>query len=150
MKKLSEKHKRCKEAFLKYPTKSDTEIGKIIGVSQPIVSKYRKEYSLQIDTEFVAIIAGKFIMEFGQAVDHWKLLIDEIEENKHKKKTIVRQNPEGGYFTSEVELEPMEILAMEKEQANLRARILFLASQGEVREVIKIMRTGQLPAIEAT
>jgi hypothetical protein len=41
----------------------------------------------------------------------------------------------------------MEKLSLIREQANLRSRILFLASQGEVREVIKVMRTGQLPAV---
>ena len=45
------------------------------------------------------------------------------------------------------DLEPIEKLQLIKEQSNLRARILFLASQGEVREVIKVMRTGQLPSI---
>jgi len=42
----------------------------------------------------------------------------------------------------------MDKLALIKEQATLRSRILFLASQGEVREVIKVMRSGQLPTME--
>lgn len=134
MRKLSiEKEKAMREAFLKYPLKSDQEIHRMTKISQPTISKYRKEYSLQIDQEFVAIIAGKFIMEFGHAVNHWKLLIEELEVLKKK-----------------TDLEPMDKLALIKEQSNLRARILFLASQGEVREVIKVMRTGQLPAMVVT
>jgi predicted transcriptional regulator len=148
MKKLSKKQQIAHEAFLKYPVKSDNEIAKITGVSQPMISKYRKEYNIIIDKEFVAIVAGKFIHEFGHAVDHWKHLINELEELKGGTKQIVKQNSEtGGYFQAEVPLEPMEKLQLIKEQATLRSRILFLASQGEVREVIKVMRTGQLPSL---
>jgi len=148
MKKLSKKMLLAKESFLKYPTKSDNEIAKITGISQPMISKYRKEYNISIDKEFIAIVAGKFISEFGQAVDHWKILIDELEALKLSNKTVIKQNSEtGGYFQAEVNLEPIEKLQLIKEQSNLRARILFLASQGEVREVIKVMRTGQLPSI---
>ncbi len=152
MKKESKKQKAAREAFLKYPTKSDNEIAKITSISQPQISKYRKMYNVLIDQEFIAITAGKFISEFSQASDHWKMLIDELEALKQGKKTIIKQNPEtGGYFKSEVDLEPLDKLALIKEQSNLRARILFLAAQGEVREVIKVMRTtGQLPALVTT
>ena len=148
MKKLSKKQSLAKEAFLKYPTKSDNEIAKITGISQPMISKYRKEYNITIDKEFIALVAGKFISEFGQAADHWKILIDELEELKTGKKLVVKQNTEtGGYFQAEVNLDPMEKLQLIKEQATLRSRILFLAGQGEVREVIKVMRSGQLPEL---
>lgn len=143
---LAEKEQAMKKAFLNYPLKSDNDIAKITGISQPTISKYRKKYHLEIDTEFIAMVAGKFIVEFSQAKEHWKELIQEIEVIKKKKKTVVKQNQEtGGYFSAQVELDPLETLQLIKEQANLRARILFLASQGEVREVIKVMRTGQLP-----
>ncbi len=148
MKKLSKKKQAAKEAFLKYPTKSDNDIAKITGISQPMISTYRKEYNISIDKEFIAIVAGKFIMEFGHAVDHWKILIDELEALKGGKKTVIKQNSEtGGFFQAQVDLEPLEKLQLIKEQATLRSRILFLASQGEVREVIKVMRTGQLPSL---
>ena len=79
------------------------------------------------------------------------MLIDELEGMKNQKKTVVKQNSDtGGYFSAVVDLDPMEKLALIKEQAELRAKILFLASQGEVREVIKIMRTGQLPTLVQT
>lgn len=133
------------DAFLKYPTKSDQQISKIISVSQPTVSKYRKEYLISIDTEFIAIIAGKFISEFGQAMDHWKLLIDEIEDLKKQSKTIMLKDENGNYYEEDVDLSPLEKLPLIHEQAQLREKILFLASQGEVREVIKLMRVGKLP-----
>lgn len=148
MKKLSKKKGIARKAFLQYPTKSDNDIAKLTKISQPMISKYRKEYHLDIDSEFLAITAGKFISEFGLAIEHWKILIEELEAIKSKKKTVVKQNQEtGGYFSAQVDLDPMEILQLVKEQANLRARILFLASQGEVKEIIKVMRSGQLPSI---
>jgi len=64
MKKLSKKKLAARDAFLKYPTKSDNEIAKITSISQPMISTYRKEYNISIDKEFIAIVAGKFIMEF--------------------------------------------------------------------------------------
>lgn len=149
MRKLAkEKQVKLKDAFLKYPLKSDNDISKITGIAQSTVSRYRKDYHLEIDAEFIAITAGKFIAEFGHAIDHWKGLIQEIEEIKKEKKTVVRQNTEtGGYFQAQVDLEPMEKLQLIREQSNLRSKILFLGSQGEVREVIKVMRTGQLPTV---
>lgn len=150
MKKLSKKHRLVKEAFLRYPTKSDNDIAKITGISQPQISKYRKEYSINIDQEFIAITAGKFIMEFSQAADYWKLQIEELELLKSSKKTIFKTGADGQKFPDEVDLEPMDILAICKQQTVLREKILFLAAQGEVREVIKVMRTtGALPAIAA-
>ena len=143
------REKAMRDAFLKYPTKSDQAISKIVKISQPTISKYRKEYALSIDSEFIAIVAGKFIQEFGHAIHHWSNLIEELEILKGTKKTIFKQNEKTkGYFTEEVSLDAMEKLQLVKEQANLRARILFLASQGEVREVIKLMRGGQLPQLE--
>ncbi len=148
MKKLSKKQGLAKDAFLKYPTKSDNQIAKLTGISQPMISKYRKMYNISIDKEFIAIVAGKFISEFGHAVDHWKMLIQELEDIKNTKRIIVSQNDDTGQDeTQEFELSAMEKLSLIREQANLRSRILFLASQGEVREVIKVMRTGQLPAV---
>lgn len=148
MNKISKKEQLATEAFIKYPAKSDNEIAKITKISQPMISKYRKKHSLLIDQEFISIVAGKFIMEFGHAIDHWKLLINELEKLKTGKKQVLKQNSEtGGFFEEKVPLDPLEKLQIIKEQANLRSRILFLASQGEVREVIKVMRSGNLPSI---
>lgn len=148
MKKLSNKQQIVREACKKYPHKSDRAISRIIGISQPVVSKYRKENNDIINKQFVSEVAGRFILEFGDAVDYWKMQIDELEELKTGEKQVIKQNSEnGGYFQAKMPLEPMEKLQIIKEQANLRARILFIASQGEVREVIKVMRTGQLPSL---
>ena len=149
MRKLSkEKENLMNDAFVKYPLASDNDIAKMTGVSQPTVSKHRKDYTLAIDTAFIAMVAGKFIQEFGKAAQHWSAMIQELEELKEEKKTIVKQNTETkGYYTESVPLDPMEKVQIIKEQANLRARILFLAGQGEVREVIKVMRNGNIPTV---
>jgi len=142
-----EKQKLMEDAFLKYPMKSDCEISKITKISQPTIGKHRKKHALSVDTQFISMVAGKFIYEFSQAINHWKLLIQEIEDLKDSKKTIFKKGTDGNYYPEEVDLEAIDKLALIKEQANLRARILFLASQGEVREVIKLMRSGQLPPL---
>ena len=132
MVKLSQKTlEALKKLFLYSPTKTDNDIAKITGISQPTVSKYRKIYDEHIDQEFISITAGRFINEFGKAIDYWKLQIDRCEELYKKCKT------------------PMEKLAVIRHQTKLRENIIFLGSQGEVREVIKIMRSGKLPALEA-
>lgn len=121
-----------KKLFLLHPTKSDRDISKVSGISQATVSKYRKIYDEQIDQEFIAITAGKFISEFSKAIDYWKLQIARCEELYQKCKT------------------PMEKLAVIRHQTKLRENIIFLGSQGEVREVIKVMRSGKLPMLEVT
>lgn len=140
-----EKQKTIKDTILQYPTKSDRDIAKMLGISHPTVSKFRNENMVKIDSDFIDAVAGKFIQEFGAASDHWKKLIEEIEVLKTGKKTVIKQNPEGGYFQTKVDLEPLDKLPMIKEQADLRAKILFLAAQGEVREVIRILRKRELP-----
>ena len=38
---------------------------------------------------------------------------------------------------------------LEKHQSELHEKVLFLASQGEVRQVIRIMRMGKIPMLES-
>ena len=138
-----------KKLFLRHPTKSDRDIAKVSGISYTTISKYRKLYDEQVDQEFIAITAGKFISEFGKAIDYWKLQIDELEELKSRTKTVFKMGKNKKKYAEQVELEPMDILAICKQQAELRKYIIFLGSQGEVREVIKVMRSGKLPQLEA-
>lgn len=138
-----------KDLFLHYPLKSDNDISKMANLSQPTVSKYRKIYDEQIDQAFISQTAGLFIKAFGSAEQYWQAQIQELEYLKTKKKTIFKKNQDGSSRPEEVDLEPMDILAICKQQAELQAKILFLASQGRVREVIKVMRSGKLPVLEA-
>lgn len=138
-----------KDLFLHYPLKSDNDIARMANLSQPTVSKYRKIYDEQIDQAFISYTAGLFIRAFSSAEQYWQAQIGELEELKKRQKTIFKKNPDGSSRPEEVDLEPMDILAICKQQAELQAKILFLASQGRVREVIKVMRSGKLPALEA-
>lgn len=139
---------KMKDAFLRYPTLTDNQIAKKIKINNVTLGKYRKIYDKQIDQEFIAITAGKFISEFGKASDYWKMQIDELEELKKSTKTIFKKGKNGKSYAEKVDLEPSDILAIVKHQTDLRKNILYLAAQGEVREVIKIMRSGKLPMLE--
>lgn len=142
------KEKQLKDAILTYPTKSDRQIGKMVGLSHPAVANMRSHMDLRYDSEFIQATAGMFIKAFGSAADYWTEQINKLEVLKKSKKNVVRQNTEsGGYFKAEVPLEPMEILAIERMQSDLKSKILYQASQGQVREVIKLMRSGQLSTI---
>lgn len=133
-----------RDLFLLHPTKSNPVLSKMTGISEPTIGKYRKLYDEQVDHEFITMTAGKFISEFGKAIDYWKLQIDELEKLKNKKQIVILKDGK----SSEVYLSAMEILAICKQQAELRKYIVFLGSQGEVREVIKIMRSGRLHGLE--
>jgi len=132
-----------RDLFLLHPTKSNPVLSQMTGISEPTIGKYRKLYDEQVNHEFITMTAGKFIHEFGQAIDYWKLQIDELEKLKNKKQMVLKDGK-----SSEVYLSAMEILSICKQQAELRKYIVFLGSQGEVREVIKIMRSGRLPKLE--
>jgi len=138
-----------KDQIDRFPTKTDTQIAKETGCNRTTVAKYRKAMDLKYDTEFVKIVAGKFIKAYGRAEEYWLNQITRLEELKNSTHTIYIKNEKtGGSFEKEVPLSPMEKLAIDKHQTELQKNILYLASQGEVREVIKIMRMGKIPMLE--
>lgn len=148
MGKLTRKReKELRDKINRFPTYSDHKIGEELGFYHTTVAKFRKEMALRRDSEFIAITAGKFIAVFQKAADYWLNQVTELEELKGKTKTIFKTNNEGVKFPEEVNLEPMDILAICKHQADLHKNILFLAGQGEVREVIRMMRTGKIPML---
>jgi len=133
----------------KFPTKTNRDIAKEAECHENTVAKYRESLDLKYDTEFVKIVAGKFIHAYGQAEEYWLKQITRLEELKNSTHTIYIKNEKtGGSFEKEIYLSPMEKLAIEKHQSELHEKILFLASQGEVRQVITIMRMGKLPMLE--
>ena len=74
--------------------------------------------------------------------------ISELEDLKKSTQILQSINKEtGDIIEREVELSPMDKLAINKQQADLQAKILFLASQGEARTVIRMMRNGELSSI---
>ncbi len=121
----------------RFPTKTDRQIALETGCHRVTVGKYRKDLDLKYDSEFVKIVAGKFIKAYGRAEEYWLKQIDRLEE--------LKTSTTG---EEDVSLSPMEILAIEKHQSELHEKVLFLASQGEVRQVIRIMRMGKIPMLE--
>lgn len=148
MKKLTDSRKKeLKTYLLEHPSMSDDQVGYNIGLAQSTVSNYRKEMNLFYDIEFVKMTAGVAINKIQQAMEYWAHQITKLEELKSSKKIIFKQAPDGHKFPEEADLSPMEILAIEKEQANLHARIVYLGAQGQVREVLKMMRSGDISAL---
>jgi DNA mismatch repair ATPase MutL len=142
---LSKKKKQeIREAILKYPASTNTELAEKCRVSKPTITNVKKEFALTVDTEFLKMVAGRFIFEFETAKQHWMHQITELETMKNGTKTVFVKDPEkkGRKLPKEFGLSPMEKLAIDKHITKLRENILFLASQGEVVEVIKIMRSG--------
>jgi len=120
-----------KDQIDRFPTKTDTQIAIETGCNRTTVAKYRKQMDLKYDSEFVRIVAGKFIKAYGRAEEYWLNQITRLEELKIAQDVTI-----------------MDKLAIEKHQTELQKNILYLASQGEVREVIKIMRMGKIPMLE--
>lgn len=144
-----EKEKLLRDTLTKFPTYTDERIGKQLKLTRQTVLKFRHEITTRHDSEFIAITAGKFIAAFGTASDYWYSQLSELEELKHKKKTIFKKGKDGQSYPEQVDLEPMDILAICKQQAELQKMVLFLASQGEVKEVIKVMRSGKLSVLDS-
>lgn len=134
----------------RFPTTTNRDIAKKAECNENTVARYRKELDLKYDSEFVKIVAGKFIKAYGRAEEYWLKQIDRLEVLKNSTHTIwIKNEKTGGSFEKEVELSPMEKLAIEKHQSELHEKVLFLASQGEVRQVIRIMRMGKIPMLES-
>jgi len=120
------------DQITRFPTKTDTQIAIETGCNRTTVAKYRKQMDLKYDSEFIRIVAGKFIKAYGRAEEYWLNQITRLEELKTAQDVTI-----------------MDKLAIEKHQSELQKNILYLASQGEVRQVIKIMRMGKIPMLES-
>lgn len=139
-----DKIKEVENALLNYPTATDAELAKRTGVVRQTISKVRAQVDMRYDIEFVKVSAGRFIKKFEETGDYWEHQIEKLEDLKTKQKTVLRQGESGGWFEDTVDLSPMEILAIEREQARIKKDILMVASQGRIREVIKLLRAGEV------
>lgn len=134
--------------ILAHPSLSDYQIAEKLNISRPTVWRTRNKLIGAIDYELAKKVAGKFLTDFQMASDYFKLQIDRLENLKTKTKTIQRNNMSTHEIeTKEVPLDPLDILAIEKQQAELWKNILFLARQGEAVEVMRIIGNGRIPEI---
>jgi hypothetical protein len=100
-----------------------------------------------IDYELAKKVAGKFLADFQMATDYFKTQIERLENLKTREKTVHHSTKDGGVFTTEEKLSPMEILAIEKQQTELWKNILFIARQGEAVEVMRLIQNGRIPEL---
>lgn len=143
-------------ATLQWPTKSDRQIAEDVGVSRALVWKSRIKMIKAIDYTLAREVAGKFLVEFQQAADYFKMQIEELEKRKYeieqlkgKTKTIFRKGENGQSYADTVPLEPLDIaklideqVTIEKHQTELWKNIIFLARQSEAVEVLKVIQNG--------
>jgi len=140
---LSDYQKEQLKIFFKKPEAhdySDRTIAKKFDISQPTVSKYRKEYHVPMNRELVKKTINQFIEEIETVKTHWKSQQEELEGIKNTKKTIVLRDSEGNSKLAEIELEPMEKLQLIKQIGELDKYIAFIGSQEQMKDVIKWVR----------
>ncbi|GEM_PF-3612110 len=138
------------QTILTYPTKSDYEIADHLNeqkynVNRSLVYRTRNKLVGAIEYTLAQKVAGKFLADFQMASDYFKLQIERLENLKSRKQTIFKKAPEGHMYPEEVDLGPMEILAIEKQQTELWKNIIFLARQGEAIEVMRLIQNGRIP-----
>lgn len=92
-------------------------------------------------------VEGKFLVEFQMTTDYFKKQIEWLEELKKEEKTIFKKDKDGQSYVDQASLEPLDILAIEKQQTELWKNILFLARQGEIIEIMRLMKDGRVPEI---
>ena len=107
------------QVMLKKPSLTPEEIAKEVGVSQSTVSRLIHSLTKGNDYQIAAMAAGMFIQEFVNAAKFWKLQITELEKLK------------------EITEDPKLKLKIMKEQSDRYEKILVLARQGEVIQIVR-------------
>ncbi len=130
-----------KDLLLRFPSKTDIQIAKETGCNRNTVGKYRKEIDSHYDSEFVKIVAGKWIKYYGLAADLLFKYISQLESYKEEEKSILTTN--GDLIA--IPLTPNEKGQLVKIQGDIVTKLCEDAGNGEVREVIRMMRSGKAP-----
>lgn len=144
MKKPTLKQKLAKTAFLKFPLKSDREIATLTKIDNSTISKYRKDFGLDVNKSFMEMTADQFVGEIGEAIQHWKQLLEENEKLKSDNKTILLQNKiTGESHKQKIPLDPLEILQINKEIRVLREKIVMMGQQTKVRIIMRKLKNNE-------
>ena len=142
MPKLSTKiESNVKDQLLRFPSKTDIQIAKETGCNRTTVGKYRKEIDSHYDSEFVKIVAGKWIKYYGLAADLLFKYITQLETYKEEDKQVL--DNKGDLIP--MPLTPTEKGQLVKIQGDIVTKLCEDAGNGEVREVIRMMRNGKIP-----
>lgn len=146
------------DTILRYPAKTDQEIGEQYGVGRSYVWKLRQKFVRKLDFVLAQHIAGAFLAEFQQATDYFKFQVSrledkilEYEKNKKGTKIIFKMNTTGQKYADEVELNAMDRMEIDdkirdimKQQQSLWKDIVLFARQGEAVEIIKMIQDGRI------
>lgn len=145
------------KAILQYPTKSDTTLGKELNLSHTTVNKYRKKLYSGLTHHLARDVAGKFFTHFQMASDYFMTQIEKLEVLKEEAqsfkesgtKTVFRKATDGHSYSEEEKLNAFdkltinrEIAALEKQQTDVWAKIIFMCRQSEAIEVMKMIENG--------
>ena len=142
MRKLAPKvETNVKDQLLRFPSKTDAQIAKETGCDRNTVSKYRKEVDSHYDSEFVKIVAGKWIKYYGLAADLLFKYVSQLEKYKEEEKHVLTAQGE----LIPIPLTPTEKGQLVKIQGEIVTKLCEDAGNGEVREVIRMMRSGKIP-----
>jgi len=142
MRKLTPKvESNVKDQLLRFPSKTDIQIAREVGCHKTTVNKYRKEIDSKYDSEFVKIVAGKWIKYYGLAADLLFKYITQLETYKEEDKQVLTTDGE----LIPIPLTPNEKGQLVKIQGDIVTKLCEDAGNGEVREVIRMMRSGKIP-----
>ena len=107
------------QVMLTKPSLTSREIAIEVGVSESTFSKVMRSITRGNEYEIVRRAAGRFLQEFINAAEFWKLQITELERLKESTR------------------DPKLILKIMNEQSDRYEKILFLARQGELLQTLR-------------
>jgi len=145
------------KSILKYPTKSDIQLGKDLNLSATTIGKYRRKLYTGLNHHLAKDVAGKFFVHFQMASDYFMTQIEKLEKLKEEAqefkengtKTVFKKGGEGQTYSEEEDLNSFdkliinkEIAALEKQQTDIWTKIIFLCRQSEAIEIMKMIENG--------
>ena len=144
----TEAQKAIYKTRLQYPGWTQQKIADHLNVSNQLVSKVDRKRKVASLIQVPNLVKKKAYQTMEESADVYEMYITELEEKKRGKKTIIKQNPEtGDYFKAEIDLEAMDIVAIIKEQVNIRSKLTELRTLDEPIKVLEWIGNHKLPEI---
>lgn len=143
---------------LTHPQLSDRDIGLKLNLANSTVSKYHNKHKRTIDYIMAQQAVTDFTEIYYMVTDYFKLHIGLQEERKEildnfkeMTKTVYKQNMMGNTYTEQVSLEVSDLLSIFREETDVMKHqeklwldILEKAQQGNVLEVMKLIKSGRI------
>ena len=134
------------KAIKESPFKSSRELSKKIGVSRTTIAKVRKETTLVVTREAIKLGVIDFLKRFTDAEKYFEKKEKELEALKKEMKTIFKVGKGGKKYAEQVALEPMDKLAIIKEQRQNQLDLLFMVSKPKV--ILGLQQVENAPQLE--